>query len=270
MRGVLIEVFGGLPFLDSGFKGDLLCQTIAGVRQRLAPHFMGVRPEDGTPLQHWLMPEGAQVLREAMGIECDLLPNEMTEEDAAKVHQSRTRVVDLVPSWSDLIWLPMSFHETDRPGVESCSCYAQPQRTYLSREVLDGDAVRLDECIVHEACHNWMYMLEELEPFHDHAAQPMFVLPSGTGNRNPTEVIGACHVVLTLIAFYKQVPGEGSRHRRMNLQRYASGCVEMLNSMGDDVLRPSGMAIRGALAAHLDKAWDQSLENLEETVVLEA
>lgn len=267
MRSVLLDVFGGLPFLDDGFRSDLMCQTIVGLREKFASKYIDSNEGSGVPRSHWLMPEGGQALRESMGIECDLVPLEMGEADSKKVHASRSRIAQMVRHWGDLIWLPMSFHEMARPGVESCSCYAQPQRTYLSRQILDGDRVRLDECIVHEACHNWMYMLEELEPFHDPAGTPLFVLPSGTGNRNPTEVIGACHVALTLIELYKQVPGEMSKHRRMNLQRYASGCVETLVGMGENILRPSGIEVRQRLAEHLRNAWDGLLGK---AVVLEA
>jgi hypothetical protein len=242
----LLEAFGGLPFLDDAFSYTNLVTAIAGVRRIVGRRWL----ELDRPLEAWLSPELASKLRRAIGFDQNIPHFKLDDADLNKIGCARAAIVLDMPQWSPLIMLPTTFHGSSAPSVKSCSSYAVPQHIFLSRPVLD-DSRRLAEAIIHEQCHNWMYMFQELCPFHEVRKGRTFTLPSGTANRDPAEVIGACHVAASLVRWYSSKDDEISRLRVETLLPYFHGCIRILLGMSDNELLPAGHEIVGRLSRNV-------------------
>ncbi len=91
----------------------------------------------------------------------------------------------------------------------------------------------LREHVIHEACHVWAYLIEEALPFRESIPDERFVLPSGTGNKNASEVLGAAYVAATLLTFYREMrsPAPGATRASYEegriswLEDYLDGCL---------------------------------------------
>ncbi|AOJ70008.1 MULTISPECIES: aKG-HExxH-type peptide beta-hydroxylase [Burkholderia] len=236
------EIFHGLPFLDEPFKSDLLLTLIGRVRKILGDDIVGPAID-----ADWLDPDQALKLRGAAGIGCDLPLLPLSALQLQQVRSARASIVEAAPEWQRLILFPVKYHRLDSSDVIGCSCYATPQRVFLS-DAAFATPRELCEQIIHEHCHNWMYFLEELMPFHRIDYREVFVLPSGTANRNPTEVIGAAHVAATLAHWYARQADAPSQRRVRDLLTYLDGCVGILRALPHDSLLPAGAEIASLLA----------------------
>lgn len=231
------EIFRGLPFIDASFKSDLLLTLVGRVRKILADDIVGPAID-----VDWLDPDQASRLRSAADIACDLPLLPLSAIQLQQVRSACADIVEEAPEWRRLIQFPVKYHRLESSDVIGCSCYATPQRVFLS-EAAFSTKRELREQIIHEHCHNWMYFLEELMPFHRIDYREVFVLPSGTANRNPTEIIGAAHVAATLSQWYAKQADAESQQRVQHLSAYFDGCVGMLRSLPHDSLLPAGAEI---------------------------
>ncbi|MHA6845376.1 aKG-HExxH-type peptide beta-hydroxylase [Ralstonia syzygii] len=236
------EILHGLPFLDASFEADLLLTLVSRLRKILADDVIGTDID-----VNWLDPDQAMRLRNASEIECDLPLLPLSDDQSQQVRSARLDIVDKVPEWRRLIEFPVKYHLLESSEVIGCSCYATPQRVFLSEAAFSTQR-ELCEQIIHEHCHNWMYFLEEVMPFHRIDYREVFVLPSGTANRNPTEVIGAAHVATTLAHWYAKQADAESQRRIYHLAVYLNSCVGILHSLPHDSLFPAGAEIVSRLA----------------------
>jgi hypothetical protein len=90
----------------------------------------------------------------------------------------------------------------------------------------------LDEQLLHELAHQWLYLIEDVWPLHRPGA-PALTLPSGTRDRSPAEILGAAHVAAALIRFYRQQPGDWATARIAALTGYGSGCLELAGTVSE-------------------------------------
>lgn len=241
------NIFHGLPFLDESFDSELLLTLVGRVRKILADDIIG--PAINVD---WLNPDQALKLRKAADIECDLSLLPLSSLQLEQVQSARAAIIERAYAWRRLIQFPVKYHWLESSDVIGCSCYATPQRVFLS-EAAFSTKRELCEQIIHEHCHNWMYFLEELMPFHRIDYQEVFVLPSGTANRNPTEIIGAAHVAATLAHWYAKQADAESQQRVHQLSAYFDGCVDLLRSLSRDSLLPAGAEIVSLLACSTER-----------------
>ncbi len=238
------ELFGGLPFLDLSFLPTRLLAVVARIRSILAEDILQAREAPS----HWLDPDHALRLRMATGIQCDLEFEPLPTSQICAVEEARMAIIARMPAWRDLILLPVRYHRLSSADAIGCSCYATPQRVFLT-DAAFSTTQELCEQIIHEHCHNWMYLVEEVMPFHRTDFRTLFTLPSGTPNRNPTEIIGAAHVTAALTLWYSMSSSSGVEERIRELTTYFRQCVEILKALPPQSLYPIGKEITMHLAA---------------------
>jgi len=120
--------------------------------------------------------------------------------------------------------LPIEYGRlVENRGAISASVDALPQHVFLSDEAF-ASAEETREQVLHETCHNWLYLYGELWSLHDRSTHVSVTLPSGTSGRNPSELLGALHVATALIKYYSQT-GNTELLAKRNLDDYRNGCV---------------------------------------------
>lgn len=160
-------------------------------------------------------------------------------EVARAVQLQLEEIVRAVPAWRQPLSIPIEYrYLPESSEAVSASNPATPQVIFLGRQT-PASATELREQLVHEICHQWQYLIEEIVPLEVPDQARVHSLPSGTSERSPREVLGAYHVAATLIRFYK-VLGEGSQV--VALGEYADGCAAMLKELSE-VLTPAGQDV---------------------------
>ncbi|MFI8977456.1 aKG-HExxH-type peptide beta-hydroxylase [Nocardia asteroides] len=135
------------------------------------------------------------------------------------------------PQWRAYFELPVRFLRLpDDSSAISASAPHWPQHIMLARAAF-ATTDELREQVVHEFCHQWMYLLEEVCPLERAGSGRDLILPSGTSERSPREILGAAHVGIALIDLYSQDPS--ARTHIDALSSYAQGCLELADTIGD-------------------------------------
>lgn len=145
-------------------------------------------------------------------------------------------------AWQPLLDIPVRYGLLTDSQAISCSSPGYPQHIFLSPAAFD-DRSELREQLLHEFCHVWLYLLQEVVRLVE-MPDESFTLPSGTANRNAEEVFGAAHVACTLCIYYcglsrsATAPGsdvrmlrELSARRLEQLRPYAVGCIAILHAL---------------------------------------
>ncbi|MFG2598612.1 aKG-HExxH-type peptide beta-hydroxylase [Streptomyces sp. NPDC048462] len=215
-----LELINGVPFLDDGFAPTHLTAAVVAVRQNRAARIGLPNPADP---RRWLTPDHACLVR----FEASEVPSiPLTQDEDRKVSDSLVRLEEAVPAWAPLLWsLPMRYARIASGESLSASSFWWPQHILLGTETLASD-LEMREHVLHEHCHQWLYLIEELWDI-DRPEAPTFTLPSGTSNRSPREVIGAAHVAAALIRMYRAV---GEKQHIEPLKQYGLGCIKLLES----------------------------------------
>lgn len=241
-----LDVLGGVPFINDEFAVPQLSAAVVAVRQRHG-RALGC---DGLPaptdFAAWLAPETAVQTRP------DARPvpsSPVSEPMGGMIRDAAEGLAVLIPPWRPLLALPVHFHllEVTDPSL-SASTYLWPQHVLFSLSAFSGRQA-LRELLLHESCHQWLYLLEELWPLDVPDARRV-ALPSGTSERAPREVIGAAHVAAATVRMYSAGPhSRGSRERIDFFTEYGRGCLALLDGLDED-LTDTGRAV----ARHLQEA----------------
>jgi HEXXH motif-containing protein len=222
-----------LPFLDECREPNRL--VAAGVATRYWRAGSNP-PRPASDVKYWTDPVVA----------CDLIagpPSHLSQVTGAQ----RTMISDAIrsatavkPQWRDHFELPIRFLllPADSKAI-SASAPHWPQHIMLSRAAFES-ADELREQVVHEFCHQWMYLLEEVCPLERESSSRDLVLPSGTSERSPREVLGAAHVGLALIDMYST--NRGTHDHLDTLRTYVRGCLDVADSI-EDLLTDEGVQL---------------------------
>ncbi|MGH3867796.1 MAG: aKG-HExxH-type peptide beta-hydroxylase [Pseudonocardiaceae bacterium] len=229
LAGPLTEL-GGMPFVDDAFAARRLLAAAAAVRHVNAERRGMADGITDAEAEAWLAPARVFMLRH----------DSPSMPAAALVGGRRQRIADAlagltsaIPPWTPLLRLPVRFALLyPSNGAISASSRSWPQHVLLSDEAFSSDT-ELREQLVHELCHQWLYLIEEVWTLEIVGARSA-VLPSGTTGRTPSEVLGAAHVAAALIRLYSTVANE-LPGRLDHLARYGSGCVELLGRLKGDL-----------------------------------
>ncbi|MFJ1552734.1 hypothetical protein [Streptomyces mirabilis] len=236
-----IAVLNGVPFLDRNFSVPQLLGGVVAVRQMHARNLEVQDVPAADDITGWLSPDTAVKTRP----NATLVPvRTMPVARLRRTQHAARGLGELLPHWRQLMALPMAYHllESDDTSL-SASTYLWPQQILLSDAAFDNRQA-LDELLLHEWCHQWLYLTEELWPFDVPGARQV-TLPSGTSDRAPREVIGAAHVAATTLRMY-QALGVHSGERIEMFTEYGRGCLALLDELDED-LTPAGRTIAGQL-----------------------
>ncbi|MGN5633251.1 aKG-HExxH-type peptide beta-hydroxylase [Streptomyces sp. AC154] len=233
MSNGVLELINGVPFLDDSFAPGHLVTAVIAVRQNHAAR-AGL-PNVADP-SLWLTPDRACLVR-FDATEVPSIP--LTRDEDRKVSDALGRLEQAVPAWTPLLSsLPMRYARIASGASLSASSFWWPQHILLGAETLASD-LEMREHVLHEHCHQWLYLIEELWDI-DRPRAPTFTLPSGTSNRSPREVIGAAHVAAVLIRLYRAL---NEKHQIEPLKQYGQGCIKLLESQAAQYLTPVGTQI---------------------------
>lgn len=220
MSGGELDLIGGVPFLDACFAPRRLMAAVVAVRQSHAARAGLPSPADPS---HLLIPEHACAVRFDAS-EVPSLP--LAQDEDKSVSDALGRLEEAVPMWTPLLWsLPMRYARIASGTSLSASSFWWPQHILLGAETLASE-LEMREHVLHEHCHQWLYLVEELWDI-DLPGAPTFTLPSGTSGRSPREVIGAAHVAAALVRLYNAV---GEEQQIGPLKQYGWGCIQLLES----------------------------------------
>ncbi|WP_336214859.1 aKG-HExxH-type peptide beta-hydroxylase [Nonomuraea sp. LPB2021202275-12-8] len=236
-----ITTLAGMPFLDDGFDAGQLLAAVAAVRHIRAEN-LGIDGASHADPGTWLAPGHALLLQKdptpIPGVA--LSPDRRTAIDHVLYGLAET-----VPAWQPLVRLPARFLLLDtKDGAISASCRDWPQHILLAPAAF-AHRRELREQVTHELCHQWLYMIQEVWRLAREGADEL-ILPSGTADRTPSEVLGAAHVAAALVRLHQADPA-GARpqvtadHIRYLLD-YGRGCLSLLDGIGSD-LTDAGRAI---------------------------
>ncbi|MFJ4623634.1 aKG-HExxH-type peptide beta-hydroxylase [Streptomyces sp. NPDC088812] len=219
---------GGWPFLDDEHAPQRLLTAVACVRlaRRDGPH-PAPRPD---ALAAVLTPGEALRIR-ALDLPRPLPAGTLAPHQRAAVSAAVDLIARLIPAWAPLLrslpltYLPMP---AGRSSI-SASCFAWPQHILLSGAAFTDPAI-LAEQALHETCHQWLYLCEELAPLQQPGCTQRVTLPSGTSGRSPAELLGAAHVTRGLARLWPllDVPGPVRDRRLAHLTAYTRGCLDLV------------------------------------------
>lgn len=235
-----IAALGGLPFLRC-FQPQLLIPAVVAVRrmhgERLGAEDLPARED----IPRWLTPETAVATRPGART-VESLPMPAMEQQ--QIEETLLALADAVPDWRRLLSLPVVYRlllPQDRSL--SASTYLWPQHVLLSRHGITTELGRA-ELVLHEMCHQWLYLIEELWPLDVEGARRV-TLPSGTPDRAPREVIGAAHVAAATIRLHRsRAAGCTDGGRIALLAAYGQGCLELLDGLGSELTDTGHTVIR--------------------------
>ena len=245
-RPSLTTLFGGVPFLDLSFDTHKMMSAVACSR---AWRVLGGEVEQLAikNLPVLLVPSVARRLRLNEGVDVSLQSQSLTVDQERQIERALAYVVRIVPHWKPLLNLPLTLRSIYKSKAISCSSYAYPQHIFLSPGAFTSD-IELREQLLHEISHNWLYLIEELWPLHRPEYVERFQLPSGTPNRNASEVLGAAYVAAVLLDWYAaQASLSISVERSAYLRRYLVGCLSLLNTIRYSHLTPGRARASGTV-----------------------
>ena len=218
-----------MPFLDDAFACGRLLAAVAAVRHVRAERVGMSGWLSDAEAGAWLAPARAFMLRrDPPPIPAIALPAGWRQ----MISDVLRGVAAAVPAWEPLLRLPVRFALLYPPnGAISASSHAWPQHVLLAGEAF-STARELGEQVVHELCHQWLYLIEEVWPL-EVAGAHQFTLPSGTASRTPAEVLGAAHVAAALTRMY-QADQAAQAGRALSLACYGRQCLG-LPGLGEDL-----------------------------------
>jgi hypothetical protein len=234
--------FDGYPFIDKDFDSNLLLAAVLASRC----HRFGL--VDITPSKELkiLLSPAIRDLSSSNEI-TSIKSKPMVEDDLNLIQSQISYMSEKFQQWRSLFLLPIRFGYISTPGVISCSRPSYPQHIFLAIEAFQN-LEELREQLLHEFCHNWLYLLQEVVPLTLVPPNVKFTLPSGTTNRSAEEVLGAAHVAASLIIFYSNSlvhnwakKRQVAMRRMAELSHYLEKCIQQLEQLNSsELLTPAG------------------------------
>ncbi|MGP3959574.1 aKG-HExxH-type peptide beta-hydroxylase [Nonomuraea sp. 3N208] len=237
-----INTLAGMPFLDDKFDFGQLLAAVAAVRH-VRSNERGLNGVTEVQAGAWLDPGRALLLQDDPD---PLLPGlALSRDRQTDIDEVLGGLVETLPAWRPLVRLPVRFLLLDtNDGAISASCRDWPQHVLLA-PVAFANCRELREQVTHELCHQWLYMIQEVWRLAREGAEQL-VLPSGTADRTPSEVLGAAHVAAALVRLHR-IDSAGADLQATDdhiryLVDYGRGCLSLLDGIDDD-LTDAGRAL---------------------------
>lgn len=236
-----LQSLGGLPFVSTNFDTGRLASAVVAVRSIRAQRLNACL--DGGI--NWFDPVTACLTRRPL---VPLLLDRLSEAYDEAITQAIDSLMTLFPVWRPYFALPIRYcaMPSELSGI-SGSIIDYPQHIMLSDETLH-DVTELPGQLLHEMCHQWLYLVEELWPLQT-SESVLIELPSGTPDRQPREVLGAAHVAVALAMYHREL---SDRHPGVGLLvDYARKCLVLLDEAADFVTLHGAQCV-GTLKGILD------------------
>jgi hypothetical protein len=223
---------GGIPFIDPTFQHQRLLAAVASTRVYRS-NALDITPPFYDPKigpQQTLTPSYARALYKCDANELGLNWAPLSPSEMKKIEQAKNTIVITRPAWWALMSLPINFLKLmgSNQGI-SASIDALPQHVFLSEDAFRSEK-ELCEQVLHETCHNWLYLISEVWKLHWTRSKVIVTLPSGTPSRTPSELLGALHVVSVLLDYYGIFRLNNDLSER-NLLGYRDGCRELISAV---------------------------------------
>ena len=202
---ILCEI-NGLPFVNPHFNSTKLLTLVAVVRRNIAgselPLATYLQPDFATDLYHQHV-EGAPEFppHQALG-----------NAEQFMLAEARSNLKALLPHWSKLFDLPVTIYQLLTHQV-SLTNPVLPQQMFLGEDAFTS-ITDLEELLVHELSHIWCSMIAEIYDFQLKDSANDYVLPSGTGGKNPRGVLLACLFAVSAVNYHQRLVASGSGRAR--------------------------------------------------------
>ena len=220
----LICEIQGLPFIHPTFHPEKLMTFVATTRRNIENR--------GAPLSTYIHPDYATNLysRNVEGAPTMPAHQPLSNAENFMLSAAMNNVKELVPEWTTLVEVPLRVHKINDSRV-SLTNPLIPQQIFLGESAF-SNITELEELIVHELSHIWCSLICEIYDFQIKSSKNDYVLPSGTGGKNPRGVLLAALFAISAANYHRRLLASGSsraRASRVNyLQSYFHGSVSIL------------------------------------------
>ncbi|PSS57871.1 hypothetical protein [Pseudomonas sp. BBP2017] len=126
--------------------------------------------------------------------------------------EAKRNLKTLLPEWTELFELPINIHKLLTQQV-SLTNPVLPQQMFLG-EAAFTSMTDLEELLVHEMSHIWSSMIAEIYDFQLKGSSENYILPSGTGGKNPRGVLLACLFAISAVNYHQRLLASGSVRAR--------------------------------------------------------
>jgi hypothetical protein len=202
---ILCEI-NGLPFVHSLFNSTKLLTLVAVVRRNI---------EGGElPLTTYLQPDFATALyaRHVEGAPVFPPYKALGNAEQIMLAEAKSNLKALLPEWTRLLDLPVNIHKLLTQQV-SLTNPVLPQQMFLG-EAAFTSMTDLEELLVHELSHIWSSLIAEIYDFQLKDSSNDYILPSGTGGKNPRGVLLACLFAVSAVNYHQRLLISGSVRAR--------------------------------------------------------
>jgi hypothetical protein len=202
---ILCEI-NGLPFVHPMFNSIKLLTIVAVLRKNI---------EGGDlPLTTYLQPDFATTLynRHVEGAPAFPPHQELSNAEQIMLAEAKSNLKALLPEWIGLLDLPVKIHKLLTQQV-SLTNPVLPQQMFLG-EAAFTSITDLEESLVHELSHIWSSLIAEIYDFQLKGSSNDYILPSGTGGKNPRGVLLACLFAVSAVNYHQRLLASGSLRAR--------------------------------------------------------
>ncbi|MDR8366830.1 hypothetical protein [Pseudomonas sp. JL3] len=202
---ILCEI-NGLPFVHPMFNSIKLLTLVAVVRKNI---------EGGElPLTAYLQPDFATALYNRHVEGAPEFPPHQTLGNAEQVMlaEAKSNLKALLPEWTGLLDLPVKIYKLLTQQV-SLTNPVLPQQMFLGEDAFTS-ITDLEELLVHELSHIWSSLIAEIYDFQLKDSSNSYILPSGTGGKNPRGVLLACLFAVSAVNYHQRLLASGSVRAR--------------------------------------------------------
>jgi len=241
----IINEFGGLPLISDAFDVNKLLAALSVIRRFEYSSTFNLEDIDETPNIEFSV-NFAIKLRSLKKSTNKIKSRKLSQSEEYAVIAALKEIERDFPLVSHYLVLPIDFKFLMSSEAISASCFSSPQTIFLGRKAFIT-SVELREQIIHELSHNYIYALEEVVQLTTHGSKRAFTLPSGTGNRTASELVGAAAVACTLIKYYSLFDLIGFQDRLNYLTLYLEGCLSVLTNEAHDLLTHEGREVLSVL-----------------------
>ncbi|UMZ10691.1 hypothetical protein I9018_24880 [Pseudomonas sp. MPFS] len=202
---ILYEI-NGLPFVNPLFNSKKLLTLVAIVRRNI----------DGgeLPLAAYLQPDVATALYGRHVVGAPEFPPHQTLCSAERfmLEEATNNIKSMFPEWATLLDIPLNTYRLMNNQV-SLTNPVLPQQMFLG-ETAFTSMTDLEELLVHELSHIWSSLIAEIYDFQIKESSNSYILPSGTGGKNPRGVLLACLFAVSAVNYHQRLLVSGSVRAR--------------------------------------------------------
>ncbi|MDF9775998.1 hypothetical protein [Pseudomonas baetica] len=202
---MLLEI-GGLPFVNPMFNSMKLLTLVAVVRKNIEGSEL--------PLTDYLQPDFATNLYNRHVEGAPMFPphQPLGKAELYMLTEAKSNLKALLPEWTNLLELPIKIYKLTNQQV-SLTNPVLPQQMFLG-EAAFTTITDLEELLVHELSHIWSSLIAEIYDFQLKGSSNNYILPSGTGEKNPRGVLLACLFAVSALNYHRRLLAGGSERAR--------------------------------------------------------